>query len=66
MPNAFTTANKLRRYAPIIAHNHVNLKPRHNADTGSGFFVYADKSHKGPATCHFQLLDAAVMAAPMD
>ena len=35
MPNAFVTANKIRRYGPIIAHSHVNLKPRHNTDTGS-------------------------------
>ena len=44
MPNAFISANKLRRYGPIITHCQANLKPRQNTDIVSRCLVYADKA----------------------
>ena len=62
MLNVFITANKFCRYGPIIAHNHVNLKPNtaRTPDHDSLFMELSQITHPGPTTCDFQLLDVAV------
>ena len=67
MPNAFITVKKLHRYGPVISYSQRNLKPGNNMDIRSLFILIlkSEVTHLGPATCHFQVLDIAVMAAPM-
>ena len=65
MPKAFITANKLHRYGYIIAHSHANLQDLTQQGHLIMIFCLVTHAHPGQATCHFQLLDVAVMAAPM-